>query len=165
MEERRTHKLCHIELDEKTIIRRNADIEKERRVAIFDLLENNRFAPKFEFEDNYPGPFRATLRIEDNRLAIDLKTTDQIPLSSIILPLSPFRKIIKEYFIVCDSYFSAVKSASPRKIEAIDMGRRALHNEGSKILQTRLNNKVDIDLETARRLFTLICVLQIRQSF
>lgn len=157
-----TQRICQIELDEKSIVKRNADIEHERRVAIFDLLETNHFAPKIEETNDYPGPYNVTLRIEDNRLAIDLKTEEKKDLSTLILPLSPLRKIIKEYFLVCDNYFDAIKSSNPQKIEAIDVGRRALHNEGSEIMQTRLASKVDIDFETARRLFTLICVLQIR---
>ncbi len=157
-----TQRICQIELDEKSIIRRNEDIEHERRVAIFDLLETNHFAPKMKVANDYPGPFNVKLRIEDNRLAIDLKTEEKKDLSTVILPLSPLRRIIKEYFLVCDNYFNAVKSSNPNQIEAIDIGRRALHNEGSQIMQTRLADKVDIDFETARRLFTLICVLQIR---
>lgn len=157
-----TQRICQIKLDDKSIIKRNADIEHERRVAIFDLLETNHFAPKDEIANNYPGPFNVTLRLEDNRLAIDLKTEREEDLSTLVLPLSPLRRVIKEYFLVCDNYFDAIKSSNPQKIEAIDVGRRALHNEGSQIMQTRLAKKVDIDFETARRLFTLICVLQIR---
>ncbi len=155
-----THRICHIELDEKTIIRRNADIEHERRVAIFDLLDTNYFAPKIE--NDYQGPYHVILRIEDNRLAIDLKTEAKEELCTLVLPLSPLRRVIKQYFMICDSYFTAIKSASPKKIEAIDIGRRSLHNEGSEIIQMRYGHKIDIDFETARRLFTLICVLQIR---
>ena len=156
------NRICHVELDEKSIIRRNSDIEHERRVAIFDLLDANYFAPKIDTHDNYQGPYRVTLRIEDNRLAIDLKTEHSKELSTLVLPLSPLRSVIKEYFFVCDSYYDAIKTASPKQIEAIDIGRRALHNEGSQIMQSRFSEKVDIDFETARRLFTLICVLQIR---
>ncbi len=157
-----TQRICQIELDDKSIIRRNDDIEHERRIAIFDLLETNRFAPKGDIGGSYPGPFNIKLRIEDNRLAIDLKTKEKKDLETLILPLTPLRKIIKEYFIICDNYYDAVKSSSPKTIEAIDLGRRALHNEGSEIMRERLADKVDIDFETARRLFTLICVLQIR---
>lgn len=157
-----TQRICQIELDDKSIIRRNDDIEHERRIAIFDLLETNRFAPKGDIGGGYPGPFNIKLRIEDNRLAIDLKTKEAIDLETLVLPLTPLRKVIKEYFIVCDNYYDAVKSSSPKTIEAIDLGRRALHNEGSEIMRERLADKVDIDFETARRLFTLICVLQIR---
>ncbi|HPF45626.1 MAG: UPF0262 family protein [Alphaproteobacteria bacterium] len=160
--ERRSQRISKIELDDKTIIRRNDDIEHERRVAIFDLLENNRFVPKMTMPDGYKGPYRVTLRMEDNRLAIDLRTDEDHELSTFVLPLSPLRSIIKEYFLVCNSYYSAIKVSNPRHIEAIDLGRRSLHDEGSEILRTRLADKVDIDFDTARRLFTLICVLQIR---
>lgn len=155
-------RICQIDLDDKSIIRRNSDIEHERRVAIFDLLETNHFEPKVEIPNDYAGPYHVTLRIEDNRLAIDLRTEQKKHLTTMVLPLSPLRKVIKEYFLVCDSYFDAVKKSSTKQIEAIDIGRRALHNEGSLIMQSRLENKVNIDFETARRLFTLICVLQIR---
>lgn len=161
-EERHTQRICHIELDDKTIIRRNDDIEHERRVAIYDLLEDNRFAPKIAMPDGYKGPYHVTLRMEDNRLAIDLCTEERQELSTIVLPLSPFRSIIKEYFLICDSYYTAIKKSTPRKMEAIDMGRRSLHDDGSDMLCSRLADKVDIDFDTARRLFTLICVLQIR---
>lgn len=161
-QERCTHRICHIELDDKTIIRRNEDIEHERRVAIYDLLENNRFAPKAAMPDDYKGPYHVTLRMEDNRLAIDIRTEDMQQLSTIVLPLSPFRRIIKEYFLICDSYYTAIKKSSPRHIEAIDQGRRSLHDEGSELLRIRFSDKIEIDFETARRLFTLICVLQIR---
>lgn len=157
-----TQRICQIELDEKSIIKRNADIEHERRVAVFDLLETNHFAPKSGIANDYPGPYNVKLRIEDNRLAIDLKTEEKKDLNTLILPLTPLRKVIKEYFLVCDNYYSAIKASNPKKIEAIDVGRRALHNEGSQIMRERLAEKVDIDFETARRLFTLICVLQIR---
>lgn len=161
-EERRTQRICHIELDDRTIIRRNEDVEHERRVAIYDLLENNRFVPKTPAPDSYKGPYHVTLRMEDNRLAIDLCTEERKDLSTIVLPLSPFRSIIKEYFLICDSYYTAIKKSTPRKMEAIDMGRRSLHDDGSDMLRSRLADKVDIDFDTARRLFTLICVLQIR---
>ncbi|WP_321396689.1 UPF0262 family protein [Emcibacter sp.] len=155
-------RICHIELDESSIIRRNADIEHERRVAIFDLLEDNLFFPLAELENGYEGPFRLLLRMEDNRLVFDISTENRDPLTNIVLPLTPFRRIIKEYFLICDSYYTAIKSASPRQIEAIDMGRRGLHNQGSELLMERLAEKVELDMDTARRLFTLICVLQIR---
>ncbi|MBL4800552.1 MAG: UPF0262 family protein [Emcibacter sp.] len=156
------YRICHIELDEKSIIRRNADIDHERRVAIFDLLEENSYQPLEAFPGQYTGPFRLTLRIEDNRLAMDIYTEDCQKLTIIILPLNLLRRTIKEYFQICDSYFTAIKSASPRQIETIDMARRGLHDEGSEILQDRLAEKVKMDFATARRLFTLICVLQIR---
>jgi len=159
-------RICHIELDEKTIIRRSADIDHERRVAIFDLLEENFYQPLTELPENYAGPYRLVMRMEDNRLAMDIYAGQDIDLTQrltvIMLPLTSLRKVIRQYFQICDSYFSAIKSASPRQIETIDMARRGLHDEGSGILQDRLAEKVKIDLLTARRLFTLICVLQIR---
>ncbi|PHZ83465.1 UPF0262 family protein [Paremcibacter congregatus] len=156
------HRICHIELDEKSIIRRNADIDHERRVAIFDLLEKNHYEPVEDLPGQYQGPFKVRLRMEDNRLAMIVRTEADQELTTILLPLSILRKTIKEYFQICDSYFAAIKSASPRQIETIDMARRSLHNEGSEILLDRLAEKVKIDFHTARRLFTLICVLQIR---
>lgn len=155
-------RICDLRLDEQSIIRRNPDIEHERRVAIFDLLEDNSFEPKAEHAGDYPGPYKLTLRLEDNRLAMDIATVDDVILETVVLPLTPFRRVIKEYFLICDSYFKAIKSASPRQIEAIDMGRRGLHNDGSELLQERLRDKVIVDFDTARRLFTLLCVLQIR---
>lgn len=162
IENKGKNRICQIELDEKSIIRRNADIEHEKRVAIFDLLETNHFAPKTKLSFDYPGPFHVQLRIEENRLAIDIKTEELKALSTLMLPLSSLRRVIKEYFITCDSYYDAVKTATPQQLEAYDMGRRTLHNEGSTILMERMKDKIDIDFETARRLFTLICVLQIR---
>lgn len=159
---RTTSRISEIRLDEKSIIRRNADIEHERRVAIFDLLEENFFAPKTAYVNDYAGPFKLILRVEDNRLAMDILDLGGDLLETVILPLTPFRRTIKEYFLVCDSYFQAIKSASPRQIEAIDMGRRGLHNEGSTLLQERLAERINLDHDTARRLFTLLCVLQIR---
>ncbi|NOZ42454.1 MAG: UPF0262 family protein [Alphaproteobacteria bacterium] len=159
-------RICHITLDEKTIIRRNADIDHERRVAIFDLLEENIYQPLGALPGDYSGPYRLVLRMEDNRLAMDLYSEDDTGLTAklavIRLPLTALRRIIREYFQICDSYFSAIKDASPRQIETIDMARRGIHDEGSGILQERLAGKVKIDFPTSRRLFTLICVLQIR---
>lgn len=161
-----TNRICHIELDEKSIIRRNADIDHERRVAIFDLLEENTYQPLEDLPDNYAGPFRLMLRMEDNRLAMDIYTAEDHQLTKkltiIIMPLTMLRRTIKEYFHICDSYFTAIKSASPRQIETIDMARRSLHDQGSEILLEKLGEKVKMDFATARRLFTLICVLQIR---
>lgn len=161
-----TYRICNIELDEKSIIRRNADIDHERRVAIFDLLEKNSYQPLGDLPGNYPGPFRLVLRMEDNRLAMDIYSAEDLSqdskLSIIVMPLTLLRRTIKDYFHICDSYFTAIKSASPRQIETIDMARRSLHDEGSEILQDKLGDKVKMDFQTARRLFTLICVLQIR---
>lgn len=161
-EGRNSRRICDVRLDEQSIIRRNPDIEHERRVAIFDLLEDNMFIPRGEHADTYKGPYKLVLRIEDNRLAIDILTIADVALETIVLPLTPFKRIIKEYFLICDSYFKAIKSASPRQIEAIDMGRRGLHNDGSDLLKERLADKAEVDFDTARRLFTLLCVLHIR---
>ncbi|PCJ38178.1 MAG: hypothetical protein COA81_13175 [Alphaproteobacteria bacterium] len=156
------YRICHIELDEKSIIRRNADIDHERRVAIFDLLEENAYEPLGELANSYQGPFRIILRMVENRLAMDIHTEDNEQLTVITLPLTLLKRTIKEYFQICDSYFAAIKNASPRQIETIDMARRGLHDAGSEILRDRLADKVKMDFHTARRLFTLICVLQIR---
>jgi uncharacterized protein (UPF0262 family) len=151
-------RIAKITLDEKTVLRRNADIEHERAVAIFDLLEENSFVPVA----GYPGPYHLDLAIEDNRLVLDIRRTDDVSLERIALSLAPFRGIVKDYFLICESYFAAIKRSSPAQIEAIDMGRRGLHNEGSELLRERLADKVAVDFGTARRLFTLVCVLHIR---
>ncbi len=156
------HKICHITLDEASILKRNADVEHERRVAIFDLLEENYFKPHDDFLKGYGGPYHLTMRTQDARLVLDVATAEDELLRTIILPLSSLRRIIKEYFMVCNSYFDAIRTLSPRQIEAMDMGRRGLHNDGAEILKERLNAKIEIDFGTARRLFTLICVLQVR---
>jgi len=151
-------RLANITLDEKTVLRRSPEVEHERQVAIYDLLEENVFQPV----GDYAGPYSLHLRIEENRLVFDIRSEAEEPLGSVLLPLLPFRRIVRDYFSVCESYFEAIKTASPAKIEAIDMGRRGLHNEGSELLLDRLDGKVAIDFDTARRLFTLICVLHIR---
>jgi uncharacterized protein (UPF0262 family) len=151
-------RIAKITLDERTVLRRNADIEHERAVAIFDLLEENTFVPVA----GYPGPYHLDLAIEDNRLVLDIRGTDEVSYERITLSLTPFRGIVKDYFLICESYFAAIKRASPAQIEAIDMGRRGLHNEGSELLRERLADKVAVDLSTARRLFTLVCVLHLR---
>jgi uncharacterized protein (UPF0262 family) len=151
-------RIAKITLDERSVVRRNADIEHERAVAIFDLLEENSFVPA----GSASGPFHLHLGIEENRLVLDIRSTTDEPVDRILVPLAPFRGIVKDYFLVCDSYFKAIRTASPSRIEAIDMGRRALHNEGSELLRERLAERVAVDLNTARRLFTLLCVLHIR---
>ncbi len=151
-------RIVNIFLDEKSLVRRAAHVEHERKVAVYDLLEDNHFAPVGDDR----GPYTLHLRIEDNRLVFDIRTEGGDKLDRFTLPLNSFRKIVKDYFIVCESYFEAIKTAPPSRIEALDMGRRGLHNEGSDILRDRLEGKVDIDKRTARRLFTLICVLHIR---
>lgn len=151
-------RIAKITLDERSVVRRNADIEHERAVAIFDLLEENSFA----LAGDAPGPFHLHLGIEENRLVLDIRSTADEPIDRLLVPLTPFRSVVKDYFLVCESYFNAIRTASPSRIEAIDMGRRALHNEGSELLRERLAERVTVDLNTARRLFTLLCVLHIR---
>jgi len=153
-----TERIVDFSLDEETVVRRNADIEHERKIAVFDLLEENFFHPA----GDATGPYVLRLAIVEGRLAFDIRTASDEELKTVILALSPFRKLIKEYFEICDSYFTAIKSSSPSQIEAIDMGRRGLHNEGSELLRERLTDKIELDHATARRLFTLICVLHIR---
>ncbi len=152
-----TQCLTNIMLDERTVVRRSPEVEHERAVAIYDLLEENYFAPV-----GHEGPFSLHLSIEENRLKLDIRDEAEQPLTAITLALSPFRRLVKDYFTVCETYFEAIRTASPSRIEAIDMGRRALHNEGSEVLRERLDGKVALDLDTARRLFTLICVLHIK---
>ncbi len=151
-------RIADVELDEAVIIRLSPDIEHERRIAIFDLLEENYFEPIGAAR----GPFNLRLVIEENRLVFDVRMDDKSPLGKIILALGPFRRIIKDYFMICESYYEAIKSAPPSQIEAIDMGRRGLHNEGSDLLRERLAGKIALDHDTARRLFTLVCVLHLR---
>ena len=154
------HRLVDVQLDERSLVRRSADIEHERKVAIFDLLEQNVFSPAGAGAEQ--GPFQLLLAIEENRLVFDIRDAAAAPLGKIILALSPFRKIVKDYFEICDSYFQAIKRSTPSQIETIDMARRGVHNEGSELLRERLKGKIDTDFDTARRLFTLICVLHIR---
>jgi uncharacterized protein (UPF0262 family) len=157
-----TERIVDVKLDEKTVVRRTPDVEHERAVAIYDLLEENYFAPVDENGENAVGPYTLHLSLSENRLIFDIRDAEDRPLRSLLLSLAPFRKVVKDYFTICESYYEAIKTASPSRIEAIDMGRRGLHNEGSQILCDRLAGKVDIDQDTARRLFTLICVLHIK---
>jgi uncharacterized protein (UPF0262 family) len=154
------HHLTDVQLDERTVVRRSADIDHELKVAIFDLLEQNVFSPIGAHDEQ--GPFQLVLGIADNRLVFDIRDEAAAPLGKIILALSPFRKIVKDYFEICDSYYQAIKRSSPSQIETIDMARRGVHNEGSELLRERLKGKIECDFDTARRLFTLICVLHIR---
>jgi uncharacterized protein (UPF0262 family) len=152
---RKAHRLVAVTLDENSIGRSGPDIEHERAVAIYDLLEENSFAP----EGNARGPFKLHLSITGNRLVFDIRRQNDTPVMAHHLSLTPLRRIVKDYFLICDSYYAAIRTATPERIEAIDMGRRALHDEGSQLLMERLKHKVTVDFETARRLFTLICVL------
>ena len=151
-------RLVHIELDERTVGRRSPEVEHERAIAIYDLLEDNYFEPV----GCGAGPYRLHLGIQESRLIFDIRDAGDQPLGKVPLPLMPFRRIIKEYFTVCETYYNAIKSAPPSRIEAIDMGRRGLHNDGSLLLRERLEGKIELDHNTARRLFTLLCVLHIR---
>ncbi len=148
-------RLVKVTLDEGSIGRSGPDVEHERAVAIYDLLEENEFCPA----GHDGGPFTLHLAIADRRLVFDIRLTDGTPIVAHHLSLTPFRRIVKDYFIMCESYYRAIRSASPAQIEAIDMGRRALHNDGSELLRKRLEGKISIDFDTARRLFTLITVL------
>lgn len=155
-------RIIAVDLDEKTIIWRNADVEQERRIAIFDLLEGNFFEPQRAYPQDYHGPFRIKLRVEEGRLAIDVASEDDQLLETLILGLARFRRPIKDYFAICDSYFQAIRQATAQQIETVDMARRAIHNEAAELLIDRLDGKIKVDFDTARRLFTLICVLHIR---
>jgi uncharacterized protein (UPF0262 family) len=148
-------RLVAVTLDEKSIGRSGPDIEHERAVAIYDLLEENTFAPVGQ----EGGPFALRLSITGNRLMLDIKRADGTPAMMHLMSLLPLRRIVKDYFMVCDSYYQAIRAATPERIEALDMGRRSLHDEGSELLMERLKRKVKVDFDTARRLFTLICVL------
>jgi len=152
---RKTSRLVAVTLDENSIGRSNPDVEHERAVAIYDLLEDNTFAP---IGDD-GGPFALHLSITGSRLMFDIRRADGAPVMAHLLSLSPLRRIVKDYYTVCDSYYAAIRTATPDRIEALDMGRRGLHDEGSNILMERLARKVRMDFDTARRLFTLICVL------
>jgi len=154
-----TDRIASVELDERTVARRGPEIERERKVAIFDLIEENRFAL---IGKDAAGPYALHLSIEDNRLLFDVRSEAGEPVVVIGLSLSPFRKVVKDYWQICESYYEAIKHAMPSRIEAIDMARRGLHNEGSDLLRERLDGKVDVDDNTARRLFTLLCVLHLR---
>jgi uncharacterized protein (UPF0262 family) len=155
---RNDQRIAKITLDERSVVRLNTDVDHERAVAIADLLSENSFVPTAALA----GPFHLHLGVAENRLLLDILDTKDKKLEQVVLPLSPFRKLVKDYFLICGSYYSAVREASPAKIEAIDMGRRALHNEGSAKLAERLADRVVMDDNTARRLFTLLCVLHIR---
>ena len=151
-------RIAAITLDEHSVVIRSKPIEQEREVAISDLLEKN----FFRLEASSGGPYHVTLGVEENRLVLDISLEDGGPHGKVMLSLTPFGKVIKDYFLVCDSYYKAIRTAPPQQIEALDMGRRALHDEGSTLLKKRLDGKIEMDFETARRLFTLICVLHLR---
>lgn len=151
-------KIVHFSLEDEALLARNPDVEHERRVAIFDLLEENSFVPK----DCPIGPYRVSLAVTEKGIVLNVRNSQDEDVKIIDVSLMTFRRIIKDYFLICENYYEAIRSSSLDKIEAIDQGRRALHNEGSQILQEKLSVSVAVDFDTARRLFTLICVLQMR---
>ncbi|MCJ2068448.1 UPF0262 family protein [Methylobacterium sp. J-030] len=152
--QRGPNRLAKVSLDEASIARGNPDQEHERAIALFDILEDNVFAiPGRE------GPYTLTLGLVENKLSFAISTTDGEPVMTHLLSLTPFRRVIRDYEMICESYYNAIRTASPSQIEAIDMGRRGLHNEASETLRQRLEGKVDLDHDTARRLFTLIFAL------
>lgn len=155
-------RIIHIELDEATILWRNADIEQERRIAIFDLIEENSFKPLRAYGAGHAGPYRLRLAVQDGRLSLEIADEQGGLLETLILGLGRFRRPIREYFAICDSYYQAIRKAGAQEIETIDMARRGVHNEAAEMLLERLDGKVETDFATARRLFTLICVLHIR---
>ncbi|MDF1857304.1 UPF0262 family protein [Pseudooceanicola sp.] len=153
-------RIAHIELDDRNLPPPTPEIEQERKVAMFDLMEENSFSLPNRDDRVVPdGPYRVGLSIREKRLVFDIRTENDSPAAEFHLSLGPFRQVVKDYFAICKSYFDAVKTLPPHQIETIDMARRGIHNEGANILMERLEGKAEIDSDTARRLFTLICVL------
>jgi uncharacterized protein (UPF0262 family) len=150
-----TKRLVHVVLDEASIGRANPDVEHERAIAVYDLIEENVFEPVGDGD----GPYKLRIALAENRLALEVTREDDSAVIIHMLSLTPFRRVVKDYFLICESYYTAIKTESPSRIEAIDMGRRGLHNEGSELLVERLKDKITVDFDTARRLFTLICAL------
>ena len=148
-------RLVKIELDDAAGPRRSAEAEQERAIAIYDILEENQFGVP-----EHVGPFHLYLKLEGRHVHFDIRNADDIEIAQLFMAMGPLRRVIRDYFHVCDTYYDAIRTKSPSQIQAIDMGRRALHNEGSELLRSRLGGKVMTDFKTARRLFTLICVLQ-----
>ncbi len=155
-----TQRIAEITLDERTVVCRNPEIEHERATAIADLVHTNHFAPA----SGLLGPFRVHLATHEGRLSMEVTTLADGAGETVLLPLAPFRRIIKDYFLVCESYAKAIRSGNLGQVEAIDMGRRGLHDEGAELLLERLADRIAVDRDTARRLFTLICVLHLKAS-
>jgi uncharacterized protein (UPF0262 family) len=151
-------RIASIEIDEGSLAPAGPDAEHERKVAIFDLLEGN----KFKLVGHDGGPYNVVLSLADNRLVFDIAEANGTPVRKLMLSLTTLRRVIKDYFMICDSYYDAIRASTPSQIEAIDMGRRGLHNEGSQLLTERLAEKAEVDFDTARRLFTLVCALHAR---
>ena len=154
-----TSRIIRIDIDDSALPPPTPEIQQERKVAIFDLLEDNSFTLPAAARAEYDGSFALNLSIRERRLVFDVRTADDQPITAFHLSLGPFRQVVKDYYQICESYFDAVKRLPPSQIEAIDMARRGIHNEGGRVLQERLDGKAEIDIDTARRLFTLICVL------
>jgi uncharacterized protein (UPF0262 family) len=155
MSEKGPRRLVAITLDEASIGRANPDVEHERTIAIYDLIEDIRFDPL----GADGGPYALRIGQIERRLSLEVMREDGTPVITHLLSLTPFRRVVKDYFMMCETYYAAIRTESPSKIEAIDMGRRGLHNEGSELLAERLKDKIAVDFDTARRLFTLICAL------
>lgn len=151
-------KLVAIDFDETAALARSTDAEHERQIAIFDLLEEN----FFRLEGSQGGPYRLIIGLEESRLVLVIRLEDDSEHGRVLLSMTPFRRIVRDYFLVCESYYDAIRHATPQQIEAIDMGRRSLHDEGSQVLRERLAGKIEIDFPTARRLFTLVCALHVK---
>jgi uncharacterized protein (UPF0262 family) len=154
----KARRIVDISLDERSVARRSPEVEHERTVALADLLDENDFA----LVGGAPGPYRLRIGVFEQRLVFGVHDLQGLKLRDIVLSLTPFRKIVKDYFLICESYYAAIKKLGTAQIEALDMGRRGLHNEGSEVLRERLEGKIEVDLDTARRLFTLICALHIK---
>ena len=155
-------RIIDVELDGDTIGWRSADTEQERRIAIFDLVESNHFAPQRLQGDGYAGPYRLRLACAEGRLALQVFRADGAHVDTLVLAMGRFRRPIRDYFAICDSYYEAIRQATPQQIETVDMARRAIHNDGADLIQRRLVGKIEVDFDTARRLFTLVCSLHLR---
>ena len=159
MSDGRADRIVALELDQASVARWTPDVQHERDVAIFDLLDQNRFALK----DGFAGPYKVFVSLRDHNLVLDVGRVDAEEQRELTLAVRPLRRVIKDYFIICDSYFQAIRGSPPSRIEAIDMARRGLHDEGAELLRDALTEKVLVDAQTARRLFTLVCVLSLRR--
>lgn len=157
-------RLVRIELDERSLAPATADIEHERKIAVYDLLQENSFRPVGDPDAVGTGPYVLYLSASEGRLVLDVRQEDEHPVGQLYLSMAPLRKIIKDYFMLCESYYDAIRNAAPQQIETIDMARRAMHNEGSELLTSRLADKVEVDFNTARRLFTLLCSFYMRKQ-
>jgi len=151
-------RLIKVTLEEDRSIRRSPEVEHERAVAVYDLLDENVFCLSGEAG----GPYCLKIGIRENRLVLDVRDPAERPLAEVLLPIRPLRSLIRDYFTVCEAYYEAIKTATPSRIEAIDMGRRSIHDDGAEVLRRRLAPRIEIDVQTSRRLFTLICVLHVR---